>query len=253
MASESRIQETYDDDVATLVIKKVKVEDEGEYVCRATNDEGSDTSSAQLTVKGNVPFGLVDRKSIVLCVVAHVAGENEEAYNASLAQEDEVAVQAAPQAASEQPSAEAVEGVASDTAAKVEEKLPSEAVAEVPESENISTEPTPIEAPVGTEPAPVAEPVPEPVPEPAPEPVKPAAGKAAPAKKPAAVEKKPVGAAALKKPEPAKKADEKKEAAAPAAKKPAADEKKKVCRDERAKQWFQLFAVDSGRGDESSC
>lgn len=53
LATESRIQETYDDDVATLVIKKVKLEDDGEYICRATNDEGSDTSSAQVTVKGN--------------------------------------------------------------------------------------------------------------------------------------------------------------------------------------------------------
>jgi hypothetical protein len=52
LAIESRIQETYDDDIATLVIKKVKLEDDGEYICRATNDEGSDTSSAQLTVKG---------------------------------------------------------------------------------------------------------------------------------------------------------------------------------------------------------
>ncbi len=52
MAIESRIQQTYDDDVATLVIKKVTLDDNGEYICRATNDEGSDTSSAQLTVKG---------------------------------------------------------------------------------------------------------------------------------------------------------------------------------------------------------
>jgi hypothetical protein len=52
LAIESRIQETYDDDVATLVIKKIKLDDDGEYICRATNDEGSDTSSAQLTVKG---------------------------------------------------------------------------------------------------------------------------------------------------------------------------------------------------------
>ncbi len=52
MASESRIQQTYDDDVATLVITKVKLDDDGEYICRATNDEGSDTSSAQITVKG---------------------------------------------------------------------------------------------------------------------------------------------------------------------------------------------------------
>lgn len=54
MASESRIQETYDDDVATLVIKKVKLEDDGEYICRATNDEGSDTSSAHITIKRNI-------------------------------------------------------------------------------------------------------------------------------------------------------------------------------------------------------
>jgi len=52
LAIESRIQQTYDDDVATLVIKKVKLDDDGEYICRAKNDEGSDTSSAQLTVKG---------------------------------------------------------------------------------------------------------------------------------------------------------------------------------------------------------
>jgi hypothetical protein len=51
---ESRIQLTYEDDVATLVIKKVKLEDNGEYICRARNDEGSDTSSAQLTVKGRL-------------------------------------------------------------------------------------------------------------------------------------------------------------------------------------------------------
>jgi hypothetical protein len=49
---ESRLQQTYDDDVATLVITKVKLDDDGEYICRATNDEGSDTSSAQITVKG---------------------------------------------------------------------------------------------------------------------------------------------------------------------------------------------------------
>ncbi len=52
VAVEARIQQTYDDDVATLVIKKIKLDDGGEYICRATNDEGSDTSSAQLTVKG---------------------------------------------------------------------------------------------------------------------------------------------------------------------------------------------------------
>jgi hypothetical protein len=156
-------------------------------------------------------------------------------YTASLAQEDETAVQAT----SEQ-TIEPTEGVASDTAAKVEEKLPSEMVAEVPESANISTEPTPVEAPVGTEPVPatVAEPepapapVPEPVAVPVPEPVKPAAGKAALAKKPAVVEKKPVGAAALKKPEPVKKPEEKKEPAKKPAedktKKPVVDEKKKV-------------------------
>lgn len=42
----------YDDDVATLIIKKVKLDDQGEYICRATNDEGSDTTSAQLVVRG---------------------------------------------------------------------------------------------------------------------------------------------------------------------------------------------------------
>ncbi|CAF4811511.1 unnamed protein product, partial [Rotaria magnacalcarata] len=61
---ESRIQQLYDEDVATLVIKKIKLDDNGEYICRATNDEGSDTSSAQLTVK------------------AHIPGENEEDYAA---------------------------------------------------------------------------------------------------------------------------------------------------------------------------
>ncbi len=161
-----------------------------------------------------------------------------------MTQQDETPVQAEPQAASEGTTAavpEPTEGAASETAAKVEEKLPSEAVAEVPEGTNISAEPTPIEAPVGTEPAPVpaAEPAPAPVPEPAPapvpEPAKPAAGKAAPGKKPAtpaAPEKKPVGAAALKKAEPAKKTEEKKEPAKKPAddktKKPAVDEKKKV-------------------------
>ncbi|UJR09906.1 hypothetical protein I4U23_014128 [Adineta vaga] len=225
LTTESRIQETYDDDVATLVIKKVKVEDDGEYICRATNEEGSDTSSAQLTIK------------------AHVPGENEDAYAASLAQEDETSVKAEPQAtieepvASETPIPEPTEGAASETAAKVEEKLPSEAVAEVPESANISTEPTPVEAPVGSEPepTPVTEPIPVPEPTPVAEPAKPTAGKAAPAKKPAtpaAPEKKPVGAAALKKPEPTKKVEEKKEPAKKTeekkepAKKPADDKKK---------------------------
>lgn len=181
--------------------------------------------------------------SLNCCIIAHVPGENEDAYTASLAQEDE---QSTPAAAGEEAlvsaAPEPADGVASDTAAKVEEKLPTEAVAETPESENISTEPTPVEAPVGSEPAPApaAEPAPEPAPAPAPvsepepapapaaEPAKPAAGKAAPAKKPAtpaAPEKKPAGQSALKKPEPAKKVEEKKE---PAAKKPAADDKKKV-------------------------
>lgn len=44
---------TYEDDVATLIINNVKLDDTGEYVCRATNDEGSDSSSAQLTIRGN--------------------------------------------------------------------------------------------------------------------------------------------------------------------------------------------------------
>lgn len=221
LAIEARIQQTYEDDVATLVIKKINLEDNGEYICRATNDEGSDTSSAQVTVK------------------AHVPGENEDAYVASLAQENEQA------ASTEEPAlvsaaSEPVDGVASDTAAKAEEKLPTEVVAETPESANISTEPAPVEAPVGSEPAPTpaaepepaptpaAEPEPAPAPAPTPEPAKPAAGKAAPGKKPAtpaAPEKKPVGQSALKKPEPAKKVEEKKE---PAAKKPAADDKKKT-------------------------
>ena len=81
-------------------------------------------------------------------IIAHVPGEDEEAYTASLAQEDEAPVQAEPQAASEETTTAAVEpteGAASETAAKLEEKLPSEAVAEVPESANISTEPTPVE------------------------------------------------------------------------------------------------------------
>ncbi len=132
--------------------------------------------------------------------IAHVPGDDEDAYAASLTQEDETSVKAEPQAASEETAAaasvpEPTAGAASETAAKVEEKLPSEAVAEVPESVNISTEPTPVEAPVGTEPvpapaaepapAPVAEPVPEPAPAPVPEPAKPAAGKTAPGKKPA--------------------------------------------------------------------
>ncbi|CAF1572028.1 unnamed protein product, partial [Adineta ricciae] len=240
LPTESRFQESYDDDVATLIIKKVKVDDSAEYICRATNEEGSNTSSAQLTVK------------------AHVPGDNEAEYAASLAQEDEQAVKAeAPAAASEETSVaaaappEPTEGAASETAAKVEEKLPSEAVAEVPESANITTEPTPVEAPVGTEPTPAPAPAaaaPEPVPEPAPAPApapepepekKPAAGKAAPAKKPAtpaAPEKKPVGAAALKKPEPAKKADEKKvEEKKEPAKKPVDDKTKKPAADDKKK------------------
>ncbi|CAF2085028.1 unnamed protein product [Rotaria magnacalcarata] len=227
---ESRIQQLYDEDVATLVIKKIKLDDNGEYICRATNDEGSDISSAQLTVK------------------AHIPGENEEDYAATLAQEDEVVVQAEPQAASEEAApavaVESTEGAVSETSAKVEEQLPSETVA--------ATESAPAEAPASIEaasapaaepaPAPAAEPAPAPAaeptpaPAPVPEPVKPAAGKAAASKKPAtpaAPEKKPVGAAALKKPEPAKKVEEKKE---PAGKKPADNKTKKPAADEKKKE-----------------
>ncbi|CAF3257885.1 unnamed protein product [Rotaria sp. Silwood2] len=202
LATESRIEHTYEDDIATLVIKKLNLEDNGEYTCRANNEEGSESSSAQITVK------------------AHVRTEDEDVYTASMAQEEQVAVQAEPQAASVDTTASVTE-VASDTAAKVEEKLSSEAVAPAPETTSVSTEPTPAEpaapAPVA-EPVPAAEPVPEPTPAPTPapepEPAKPAAGKTTPGKKPAAEpEKKPVGAAALKKPEPAKKPEEKKEPA----------------------------------------
>lgn len=56
LAIEARIQQNYEDDVATLVIKKITLEDNGEYLCRATNEEGSDTSSAQVTVKGTFLF-----------------------------------------------------------------------------------------------------------------------------------------------------------------------------------------------------
>ena len=58
LAIEARIQQNYEDDVATLVIKKITLEDNGEYLCRATNEEGSDTSSAQVTVKGTFLFFL---------------------------------------------------------------------------------------------------------------------------------------------------------------------------------------------------
>lgn len=219
VAADARVEQTYEDNLATLVIKKVQLDDQGEYVCRASNEEGSGTSSAQMNVR------------------AHVAMEGEDAAVSEATPAGEAPVAAA--------APEPAEGLASDTAVKAEEKLPTEAVAEVPAAAAISTEPTPVEAPIGTEtapaapaaaepaPAPAAEPAPAPAPEP--EPAKAAAGKAAPGKKPAtpaAPEKKPVGAAALKKPEP-KKAEEKKEPAKkPAAddktKKPAADDKKKV-------------------------
>ncbi len=65
---ESRLQQTYDDDVATLVITKVKLDDDGEYICRATNDEGSDTSSAQITVKG-IWFDLYINLSLILIIL----------------------------------------------------------------------------------------------------------------------------------------------------------------------------------------
>lgn len=45
------MEQTYDDSIATLIIKEIKTEDAGEYVCRAKNDEGSDTTSAQLVVR----------------------------------------------------------------------------------------------------------------------------------------------------------------------------------------------------------
>jgi len=210
VSADARVEQTYEDDLATLVIKKVQLDDQGEYICRASNEEGSETSSAQMNVK------------------PHVAMEGEDAAVSEAAPTEEAPVAAA--------APEPTEGLASDTAAKAEEKLPTEAVAEVPEAAAISTEPAPVEAPApAAEPAPAPEPTPEPTPAPAPEPAKPAAGKAALGKKPAtpaAPEKKPVGAAALKKPEP-KKAEEKKEPAKkPAAddktKKPAADDKKKT-------------------------
>ena len=50
---DSRFEQTYEDDIAALILKSVQLDDAGEYICRASNDEGSDTSSAQLTVKGN--------------------------------------------------------------------------------------------------------------------------------------------------------------------------------------------------------
>ncbi|CAF4348959.1 unnamed protein product [Rotaria socialis] len=227
LVAESRIQQLYDENVATLVIKKIKLDDNGEYICRATNDEGSDTSSAQLTVK------------------AHIPGENEEDYAATFAQEDEVAVQAEPQAASEEAAVavavESTEGAVSEISAKAEEQLLSETVAateSTPASTEAVTESAPAEAPASTEaaPAPAAEPEPTPAPAPEPEPVKPAAGKAAAGKKPAtpaAPEKKPVGAAALKKPEPAKKVEEKKE---PAGKKPVDNKTKKPAADEKKKE-----------------
>ena len=216
LASDSRIEQTYEDDTATLVITNVQMDDNGEYICRAVNDEGSDTSSAQLTVKGMRRSPLTSETRCHDGLLAHVPSENDAAPAAAVAQEDQSAAPATSDEPALTSAPEPTDGAASDTAAKLEEKLPSEAVAEVPASAAISTEPTPVEAPIGTKPA-VAE-------------KKPAEKKPAVAeKKPAAVEKKPVGAAALKKPEPAKKAEEKKEPA----KKPAEDKTKKPVVEEK--------------------
>ncbi|CAF3418033.1 unnamed protein product [Rotaria socialis] len=207
---DSRIEQTYEDDVATLIIKSVKLDDGGEYICRATNDEGSDTSSAQVTIR------------------AHVRTADEEVDTTSTAQEDQTSVPAESQAASV------------ETAAAVPELASS---APVPEPVALVAESVPVAAVVEEPVSVVAEPVPAPVPEPAPATGKAAATKkaAVPEKKAAVPEKKLVGAAALKKPEPAKKVEEKKEAAKKPeekkepAKKAADDKTKKSAVEEKKK------------------
>ena len=54
LSIESRHQLSYEDDLAVLIINDVQLDDSGEYICKANNDEGSDTSSAQLVVKAKV-------------------------------------------------------------------------------------------------------------------------------------------------------------------------------------------------------
>ncbi|CAF0817484.1 unnamed protein product, partial [Didymodactylos carnosus] len=244
ISKDSRINESYDDDVATLTIKKVKMDDDGEYICRASNEEGSDNSSAQLTIK------------------AHVASADDELY-AEYNKEDEVSVEAAapsePSASPEQedvfarmdmkylknffsqtteaapaaetappesettPSTEPVQpstdAAASETEAKKEEKLPSEAVAEIPADAAASTEPALVAAPVA-EPEAAAKPASTPA-------GKTALKKGVEEKKPAAVpEKKPVGAAAKKAVEPAKKPEPEKKDTKKVDDKKKVDEKK---------------------------
>ncbi|CAF5223928.1 unnamed protein product, partial [Rotaria magnacalcarata] len=115
---DSRMEQTYEDDVATLVIKSVKLDDGGEYICRATNDEGSDTSSAQVTIR------------------AHVRTADEEVYTTSTAQEDQTSVQAESQAASVETTAAVPEPAAPvpEPVAVVEEPIPAAAVVEEPVS-----------------------------------------------------------------------------------------------------------------------
>ncbi|CAF0741448.1 unnamed protein product, partial [Didymodactylos carnosus] len=210
ISKDSRINESYDDDVATLIIKKIKLEDDGEYICRASNDEGSDNSSAQLTVKAHVASAddesyaeYINKEDEVPTGTALTSEEApvsaEQTSEAAPTTGSEVADTSAPAEAAATASTESVQpqsdGVASDTAAKQEEKLPSEAVAEIPADATIPTETAPVEAPVVAPAAKTSAPD-----------TKTTTKKGAEEKKPAAApEKKPLGTAAKKTVEPAKK------------------------------------------------
>lgn len=52
MATPSKYEMDDDDQVHTLVIKSVSLDDADEYIVRATNDLGSKTSRAYVTVDG---------------------------------------------------------------------------------------------------------------------------------------------------------------------------------------------------------
>ena len=62
LQAESRYDQIYEDNISSLTINNVTLADSGEYVCRATNEEGSGTSSGQLTVKRRRILSCISKK-----------------------------------------------------------------------------------------------------------------------------------------------------------------------------------------------
>lgn len=61
-----RIKFMFEDEIATIVIKNVEVEDEGEYKVFAKNDLGSDTETINLLIKAAPKFrkNLIDYEGV---------------------------------------------------------------------------------------------------------------------------------------------------------------------------------------------